>query len=86
MVHVHVHVTLRPSILDPQGQAIGRALHQLGLGTVGRVRTGKIIEMTVDTDDPAEAERIAREAAEKLLANPVTEDFHIQSVVAPATA
>lgn len=86
MVHVHVHVTLRPSILDPQGQAIGRALQQLGLGAVGSVRTGKIIELTVDTDDPAYAERVAREAAEKLLANPVTEDFEIRSVVAPATA
>lgn len=86
MVHVHVHVTLRSSILDPQGQAIGRALQQLGMDGVASVRTGKIIELSIDTDDPVEAEAVAREAAEKLLANPVTERFVVTSVLAPATA
>lgn len=85
MVHVHVRITLRPSILDPQGQAVGRALQQLGLGTVAGVRTGKHIELAIDTDDPAEAERIAYEAASKLLANPVTEDYEV-TLVAPVAA
>ena len=80
MIPVHVRVTLRPSILDPQGKAIGHALHALGLPAVAGVRAGKHFVLEMDTDDPAEAERLATEAASKLLANPVTEDFEIVSV------
>jgi phosphoribosylformylglycinamidine synthase subunit PurS len=73
-----VHVTLRPSILDPQGKAIHHALQSLGYGAVGEVRAGKLIQLTLDTDDASEAERIAREAASRLLANPVMEDFTVE--------
>jgi phosphoribosylformylglycinamidine synthase len=76
-----VRITLRPSILDPQGKAVGHALDSLGYGAVEDVRTGKLVELTIATDDAAEAERVAREAAEKLLANPVMEDFTV--TVAP---
>jgi phosphoribosylformylglycinamidine synthase len=72
-----VRITLRPSILDPQGKAIGHALESLGYGAVEDVRTGKLVELRVAADDAAEAERVAREAAEKLLANPVMEDFTV---------
>ncbi len=80
MIRVHVRVTLRPSILDPEGQAVGHALARLGLGTVAAVRAGKHFELDVDTDDPEEAERVAGEAAARLLANPVTEDFEVTAV------
>ncbi len=85
MTRVHVRVTLRPSILDPEGQAVGHALARLGLDAVATVRAGKHFELDIDTDDRAEAERVATEAAARLLANPVTEDFEVTAVV-PATA
>ena len=77
MYKATVRITLRPSILDPQGKAIHHALGSLGYGTVEDVRSGKLIELKVATDDADEAERVAREAAEKLLANPVMEDFTV---------
>lgn len=73
-----VTVTLRPSILDPRGKAMQRALHDLGHGTVTGVRAGKHIEMAVDAPTAEEAERIAREACRQLLANPVMEDFAVR--------
>ncbi|ARA91775.1 MAG: phosphoribosylformylglycinamidine synthase subunit PurS [Bacteroidetes bacterium] len=78
MFKAHVAVTLRPSILDPQGKAIQHALHNLGATAIERVRVGKYIELWVEEDDEAAAEAIVREACEKLLANPVMEDFTIE--------
>ena len=72
-----VTVTLRPSILDPQGKAMQHALHDLGHGAVHQVRAGKHIEMQIDVTSVAEAERLARQACEQLLANPVMEDFAV---------
>ncbi len=77
MYKANIRVTLRPSILDPQGKAVHHALKDLGFDTVDQVRMGKYIEMWIETDDESEAERTAREACEKLLANPVMEDFDI---------
>jgi phosphoribosylformylglycinamidine synthase subunit PurS len=79
-----VRVTLRPSILDPQGKAIRHALHSLGYDSVQDVRAGKLIELVLAAESPEEAERLAREAADKLLANPVMEDFTVH--VEPAAA
>jgi phosphoribosylformylglycinamidine synthase PurS subunit len=70
-----VVVTLRKSILDPQGKAVHHALGSLGINGVEQVRIGKQIEMTIDSADRGDAERITREACQKLLANPVMEDF-----------
>lgn len=72
-----VTVTLRPSILDPQGKAMQHALHELGHGSVDAVRAGKHIELWIDAANAAEAEQTARTACEKLLANPVMEDFTV---------
>lgn len=84
MYHAHVRITLRPSILDPQGQAIRRALHALDLPRVAGVRTGTFVELTLDTDDANEAQAMADRACRTLLANPVTEDFDILSLVPAA--
>lgn len=70
-----ITITLRSSILDPQGKAILHALESLGLSAARSVRMGKYLEMTVDTSSKAEAERITEEACRKLLANSVMEDF-----------
>ena len=72
-----VRVTLRPSILDPQGKAVQHALHELGHREVEAVRAGKLIQLTLDVGSAEEAARVAREAAQKLLANPVMEDFEV---------
>ncbi len=81
MYTAFVTVTLRPSILDPQGKAIQHALASLGLDAVERVRVGRKIELGIEADSAAEAEEIAAEAARKLLANAVMEDFVVE--VAP---
>ncbi len=70
-------VTLKPGVLDAQGRAIERALRDLGYAEIAGVRTGKQIVLDIATDDPERAKRLAREACEKLLANPVIEDYEI---------
>jgi phosphoribosylformylglycinamidine synthase subunit PurS len=77
MYKATIRITLRPSILDPQGKAMQQALHNLGYGGITSVRSGKHIEVMIDVDDASEAERIAREACGRLLANPVMEDFTV---------
>lgn len=81
-----VHVTLRPSILDPQGKAIQSALGDLGMPEVEEVRTGKVFSLRVAADSAEAAEASVRQACQKLLANPVTEDVEIQSIDAVETA
>lgn len=78
MYKANIRITLRPSILDPQGKAVHHALENLGQGAVERVRMGKYVELWIDADDEAEAAAIARTACEKLLANQVMEDFVVE--------
>jgi phosphoribosylformylglycinamidine synthase len=70
---VKVTVLIRPKegILDPQGKAVERALPALGFEGVGHVRVGRLVEL--ETDDPA----ALPELCEKLLANPLIEDFEV---------
>lgn len=75
MARVAVDVMLKPGILDPQGQAIAGALPSLGFEAVRSVRQGKHFEIELDGDDPVAA---ARAIAERLLANPVIEDFDVR--------
>jgi phosphoribosylformylglycinamidine synthase len=78
MYTARVHVTLRPSILDPQGKATQHGLQELGLSAVQSVRIGKYIVMEIDAATEAEAEAAAEQACEKLLANPVMEDYAVE--------
>jgi phosphoribosylformylglycinamidine synthase len=75
VARVIVDVMPKPEILDPQGQAIVRALPGLGFTGVTSVRQGKRFEIEIDGDDP---EGIAQKAAEALLANPAIEDFTVR--------
>ncbi|MEM6337738.1 MAG: phosphoribosylformylglycinamidine synthase subunit PurS [Bacteroidota bacterium] len=77
MYKATVQVTLRPSILDPQGKAVHQALGSLGFDGVSSVRMGKLAELMVDAPSEEAAEALVREACEKLIANPVMEDFAI---------
>ena len=73
-----VVVTLKKSVLDPQGLAVGRALGSLGFNEVKDVRLGKIIELDLDARDAAEARKRVQDMCEKLLANTVIEEYRIE--------
>jgi phosphoribosylformylglycinamidine synthase len=73
-----IHITLKPGVLDPQGKAVGHALHALGFAAVGEVRQGKVIEMTLDGLSKADAQAQVTEMCEKLLANTVIENYRIE--------
>ncbi len=79
---VAVHVVPRRGILDPQGKAVTEALHSLGFAAVAEVHVGRHLVIQTVAADAAAAEASARAMCAKLLANPVTEDFEIASVVA----
>ena len=68
-----VNVSLRAGIADPEGQTIGSALRSLGYGSVGDVRTGKLIRVPFEAEDSAGAEAAIAEMCRRLLANPVME-------------
>lgn len=72
MTKVSIHVTLKEGVLDPQGKAIENSLHTLGYEGVRDVRVGKLIEMFIDHED---VEAQVKIMCEKLLANPVIENF-----------
>ena len=70
-----ITVTLRKSILDPQGKAVHHALESLGMKAVQEIRMGKFIEMKFNVQDKQTAEQLTEDACKKLLANPVMEDY-----------
>ena len=73
-----VYVMPKPGVLDPQGKAIGHALHSLGFEGVAEVRAGKVIELELVETDPARARAAAEEMARRLLANTVIESFRVE--------
>jgi phosphoribosylformylglycinamidine synthase subunit PurS len=74
----NVYVTLKEEVLDPQGDAVRRALGALGFEGLQAVRIGKLIEIDLGTVSREAAERDLRAMCEKLLANPVIEDFRFE--------
>ncbi len=73
-----VFVTLKNGVLDPQGKAIGHALNNLGFGSVGDVRQGKVIDIELDEKDEAKAQADLKDMCEKLLANTIIEKYEIE--------
>lgn len=73
-----VHVTLKPGVLDPQGRAVNHALHSLGFDRVGEVRQGKFFDIELGYEDPAAAKAALKEMCDRLLANPVVENYTIE--------
>lgn len=76
MVKVKVYVTLKEGVLDPQGKAVNNSLHKLGYEEVKDVRIGKYMELMVE--DTVNLEERVREMCDKILANPVIEDFRYE--------
>jgi phosphoribosylformylglycinamidine synthase subunit PurS len=72
-----VTVTLKSGVLDPQGKAIEGALKSLGVDGVASVRQGKVFDIDIDGADKARVEAALKDAAEKLLANTVIENYRI---------
>ncbi|HEY7221212.1 MAG TPA: phosphoribosylformylglycinamidine synthase subunit PurS [Candidatus Binatia bacterium] len=77
-MRVKIFVSLKNGVLDPQGKAIEQSLHTLGYGEVQGVRVGKFLEFSIDAPSPAAAETQIREMCDKLLANPVIEDYRFE--------
>ena len=72
-----VLVTLKPGVLDAEGRQVERALRELGYEQIAEVRTGKVIHLDLDAVDAEQARQLAEEMCEKLLANPVIEQYEI---------
>lgn len=77
MYKVKVYVTLRESVLDPQGSAVKGSLHQLNYKEVNDVRIGKYMELMID-ETVADLDKTVKEICEKLLANTVIEDYRYE--------
>jgi phosphoribosylformylglycinamidine synthase len=79
-MRARVFVTLKPSVFDPQGKTVTDALHTLGYSAVKEVRQGKYFELDIDAERPDDARKLASDAADKLLSNPVIESYRIEIV------
>ncbi|MGC8724460.1 MAG: phosphoribosylformylglycinamidine synthase subunit PurS [Acidobacteriota bacterium] len=73
-----IHVFLKEGVLDPQGKAVMNALRTLGFGEVQSVRQGKFFDVETEPVAPGAAEERLREYCQKLLANPVIENFRVE--------
>ena len=79
---VSVHITPRRGILDPQGKAVENALHSLGFEGVTSVHVGRHVVIDTESESAEAAAAAVTSMCERLLANPVTEDFEIESTTA----
>jgi len=77
-MRVKIFVSLKAGVLDPQGKAIERSLHTLGYDEVREVRAGKYFELELSAASRDAAELRIREICDRLLANPVIEDFRFE--------
>jgi len=76
MLAAEIYVKLKKTVADPQGLTVKHALESLGYANINEARMGKLISITLDTDNKQEAEKQLTEMCQKLLANPIIEDFH----------
>ena len=76
-MRARIYVTLKPGVLDPQGQAVGRTLGRLGFAEVREVRIGKFVEVELDGDRATAAARLD-EMCRRLIANTVIEDYRVE--------
>jgi phosphoribosylformylglycinamidine synthase len=75
--NAQIKITLRKGILDVQGKTVEKALHSTEFDMIQNVRIGKFVELMVNADNKEKAFDITREACNKLIANPIIEDFEI---------
>jgi len=77
MKKVKIYVTLRESVLDPQGSAVMGSLHKMGYAEVEDVRIGKYLELNI-ADDARDVDALVNEMCQKLLTNTVIEDYRFE--------
>ncbi len=77
-MHVKIFISFKEGVLDPQGKAVERSLHSLGYEEVRDVRMGKYLEIELEASSREAAEARVREMCDKLLANPVIEDYRFE--------
>ena len=77
-MRVKIFVSLKNGVLDPQGKAVEQSLHALGYKEVQDVRVGKFVALNLQVSSRESAESRIREMCDKLLANPVIENFHYE--------
>jgi phosphoribosylformylglycinamidine synthase subunit PurS len=74
-----VYVTLKPSVLDPQGKAIQHSVESIGFSQIEEVRQGKFFEISLDSSiSESEAREVSERIAKEVLANPVIEDYRVE--------
>jgi len=73
-----VYVTLKPSVLDPQGKAIHHSVESLGYRSISDIRQGKYFEVTFDGASESDARGAAEKLAKDVLASPVIEDYRVE--------
>ncbi|PID29050.1 MAG: phosphoribosylformylglycinamidine synthase [Candidatus Cloacimonadota bacterium] len=78
MIKANVYVTLKPSVLDPQGKVITQTLHGIGFESVKETRVSKFIELTFDSDNEEKVKEELKKICDKVLANPNTETFSFE--------
>ncbi len=78
MFSAKIKVTLRKSILDPQGKAVEHSIQSMGFSSITDTRIGKFVELKIDTSSEEEARLVTDEICRKLLANPVMEDYSFE--------
>lgn len=82
MFKANIYITLKEGVLDPQGSAVRKSLHVLNYQGVNEVRIGKFIEVWLEAADAATAQIELQEMSDKLLANPVIENYRVEMVEA----
>ncbi len=75
MLTAEIRVTLRDGVLDPQGTTLNRSLENIGYKGLKDVRMGKLIQLTLDLNDQAKAKMLVEELCQKVLTNPVIEQY-----------
>ncbi|MCU5745616.1 phosphoribosylformylglycinamidine synthase subunit PurS [Staphylococcus sp. SQ8-PEA] len=75
MKKIELHITLQPQVLDTQGQALTRAVHDLGYEQVDDIRVGKVLYLTVDETSEVAVDNVVTTLSEKLFANTVIEEY-----------
>jgi len=78
MIKAKIYVTLKPSILDPQGKVVTNTLHSLGYSEVNETRISKFIELNFDSDDEAKVRKDLDVICDKVLANPNIETYSFE--------
>ena len=84
--HARVLINLRPSVLDPAGEAAKSAAHRLGVEGVDKLRIGKSVELDIQAPSESEARRQIELLSDRLLSNPVIEDWSFELTHNPTTS